>query len=756
MANKEWVEIGNTDELLNSMGFTGRIHASTGKNFVRWGRKKAQWATLKESIGKKGVYRWLITGDWRSGTKEYFCQPPDGHGLPSKKEQSKIQKEMDTSIRQHQQEAHISARTHAQKRLASWSAPEKATPYMAKKMIGDILNIDLGLRAINNETLVIPNIDQNGVVWGYQRIFKDGRKYFLEGQRIKHTYHWIPGDEKLGVVYICEGFSTGASIRLATGAPVMVLFSTSNMKASVNTIRHRLKDTRIIVCADNDAFTDGNPGITAGKDVAEELNTICIWPIFPDSLEQNPTDFNDFHTINGLDALADFIEEQVQAHDNTITEDTELYGYRVEHKTVNTDKLTTKDIATLLLRDHAICYDSYGGIYRYETPIWRPIVIDELKRLASEYDNIEHDTDRRRTETAKEVMNATFRRIIPFNNLKKNEIVCKNGIYNLSTEEIREHKASDFIDKYPPHNYVANNKARMPRFLKYLTEVFENDPPHEATTKRLQLQMFMGYCLMSHANYKKALVCIGDTNTGKSVFAQVLQMLVGHDNVCGIDISDMDNSRKLQPIQGKMLNIINEPPSNALFADGGFKRLVSSGEELIQIDPKYKSPFMYHPTAKHAIITNHLPGINDSSDATYRRLMVVKFDRQFSSDEQDPDLIHKLKDEMEGIFNWAIEGAYLLYMENGQFPQTNSEIQFLADHKEQGNEPYQYLLDHTEHGQGYLPLKKLLNSFRNNTTNRKMQLVTFSKAISNMGVKVEKALVDGKKQPAIPNLRLVD
>jgi putative DNA primase/helicase len=98
--------------------------------------------------------------------------------------------------------------------------------------------------------IVIPLQDASGKVWSYQRIYADGKKYFLEGGKTRGCYYMITTrnvskDER---VVVCEGFATGASIHQATGLPVIVALNAGNLKAVCDSLIFR----NIIIAADND------------------------------------------------------------------------------------------------------------------------------------------------------------------------------------------------------------------------------------------------------------------------------------------------------------------------------------------------------------------------------------------------------------------------------------------------------------------------------------------------------------------------
>ena len=71
------------------------------------------------------------------------------------------------------------------------------------------------------------------------------------------------------------------------------------------------------------------------------------------------------------------------------------------------------------------------------------------------------------------------------------------------------------------------------------------------------------------------------------------------------------------------------------------------------------------PTARLIFATNALPQINDRTDGVWRRLIAMPLFRQFDEDERDRQRADRLREELPGIFDWAVAGAQRLYQQGG-------------------------------------------------------------------------------------------
>ncbi len=69
-------------------------------------------------------------------------------------------------------------------------------------------------------------------------------------------------------------------------------------------MRRKLPDLPVIICADDDAATEGNPGITKAKIAAQAIGAKMATPLFGEERPEGATDFNDMAALVGLEAVA--------------------------------------------------------------------------------------------------------------------------------------------------------------------------------------------------------------------------------------------------------------------------------------------------------------------------------------------------------------------------------------------------------------------------------------------------------------------
>lgn len=163
--------------------------------------------------------------------------------------------------------------------------PVDRHPYLEAKQVQSY-----GLRQLGRR-LLIPAYDAHGHLWTYQAIDEDGQKRFLKGGRKQGCYFPIGSKPKRWLV-LAEGYATGASLYESLGLPVGVCFDCGNLQSVAEALAKQLPNTSMVIAADNDVHTPGNPGITKAQAVMNMVKQVeeVIWPEFS---EAGLTDWND-------------------------------------------------------------------------------------------------------------------------------------------------------------------------------------------------------------------------------------------------------------------------------------------------------------------------------------------------------------------------------------------------------------------------------------------------------------------------------
>lgn len=250
-------------------------------------------------------------------------------------------------------------------------------------------------------------------------------------------------------------------------------------------------------------------------------------------------------------------------------------------------------------------------------------------------------------------------------NQVEDKINFSNGTLNLKTGVLEKHNYKDYFRYVLPYDY--DKTATCPMFMKYLDEVMSE--------KKAQyvLAEYVGWLFMSSLKLDKVLFLYGTGCNGKSVFVEIVESLVGKENVSHESLSDLcsdsygANSRS--NLTGKILNTCSDVAPNA-FSGDIFKRIAS--QEPISTKILYKDVGTLTNYAKMIFCLNELPKTNDISTGFYRRFLIAPFNVMIPKNKINPNLARDIiSHELPGIMNWVLAGRDRL-ARNGHF--TDSPI----------------------------------------------------------------------------------
>jgi putative DNA primase/helicase len=256
-----------------------------------------------------------------------------------------------------------------------------------------------------------------------------------------------------------------------------------------------------------------------------------------------------------------------------------------------------------------------------------------------------------------------------------NYVCFENGALNMTTFELVSHSPHHHLRSGRPA--VWDESAESPVFEQFLHDVFRDD---EDRVEKIKFVVeWMGLCLVPDTSYEKFVVCVGEGGNGKSVLLKLMDELLGHENVYSAPIQRLGNRRALAELDGKLLLTSSEINENTVMDDGILKQIVSG--DTVEAERKYEHPFTYTPVARIMLATNHLPKLRDVTHAFFRRLVMLKFNRNFTAEEMDMNLPTKLKAELSGIFAMAVAGLRSL-RQRGRFIVPASSLEASNEYRE--------------------------------------------------------------------------
>jgi putative DNA primase/helicase len=290
-------------------------------------------------------------------------------------------------------------------------------------------------------------------------------------------------------------------------------------------------------------------------------------------------------------------------------------------------------------------------------------------------------------------------------------INLQNGTFEISPKgtKLRPFDPSDFITYQLPFEY--DREAKAPIFEAYLNKVLP-DPERQRV-----LAEYLGFVFIKHGSNapkeEKALMLYGTGANGKSVFFEVVNALLGAENVSNYSLQSLtnDNGYFRAKLANKLVNYASEI-NGKLDADL-FKALVSG--EPVEARLPYGQPFILKQYAKLIFNCNELPKDVEHTDAYFRRFLIIPFDVTIPEHEQDKSLHTKIiENELSGVFNWVLEGLNRL-LKQKKFSDCKAAQQAVEQYRIESDSVQMFLSEHEYKvsATNEIPLKDIFSEYRN-------------------------------------------
>ncbi|GAB6121179.1 DNA primase family protein [Dysgonomonas termitidis] len=294
-----------------------------------------------------------------------------------------------------------------------------------------------------------------------------------------------------------------------------------------------------------------------------------------------------------------------------------------------------------------------GFIYVFNSKYWQAISADDFKPFLAEaamkmgVPELEAKYHLFRDELYKQFLSVSN---LPTLEIKRTVLVnLLNGTFEITDKRqvLREPDRKDFLKYQLPFEYDAN--AECPLFDKYLNRVLKDEDCRKV------LAEYLGYIFVNSLKLEKALILYGSGANGKSVFFEIVNAILGDENICSYSLQNLTkyDSYQRAELSNKLLNYASE--INGKLEASIFKQLVSG--EPVEARQIYGKPFIMREYGKLMFNCNELPKEVEQTNAFFRRFIIIPFSETIPEHEQDPELAKKIIDtELSGVFNWILDG----------------------------------------------------------------------------------------------------
>ncbi len=265
-------------DFIEADGLLHRFHADGDRSGTRNG-----WYCLHTDGRAAGIF-----GSWKTGFRSTWAA--DGKRLNDAEHEAfaELIRAARTKAQAERRAEHEAGARIAQ---AIWAAAVPADPrhpYLVAK------GVQAHSLRQSGAALVVPLFDMHGLLWNLQRVLPDGGKRFRPG-RAGGLYSPIGDLMNPALLLICEGWATGATLHEESGHPVLCAMNAGNLLPVAKAACAAWPGADLLICADNDRKTEGNPGLTAATAAAKATGARLAVPEFPEGV--SGSDFNDLANL---------------------------------------------------------------------------------------------------------------------------------------------------------------------------------------------------------------------------------------------------------------------------------------------------------------------------------------------------------------------------------------------------------------------------------------------------------------------------
>ncbi len=324
-----------------------------------------------------------------------------------------------------------------------------------------------------------------------------------------------------------------------------------------------------------------------------------------------------------------------------------------------------------------------GGMYRRAE---NEIIYPEIQRILG--DQI---TKNAKTETFHKIADMTSHPRSIFYSAPINLIPVRNGVYDMSTNTLLPHDSAYRFTFQFPINF--DPKATCP-----LTENFM----HQVLTDEQYpvVEEWLGYYFYRLYSFKKAIIFVGEGDTGKTTLLEVILHMLGKENVSSVSLHKMTADKfAAAHLYEKHGNVVDELSARDISDTGNFK--IATGGGSISGEYKFGNQFSFQNFSKFTFACNRIPDVTDFDDEAYfNRWMVMRFEKVIAKRIPNFAATLQTEEERSGLFNLAMGGLRRL-LDNGTFSYGKTGVETKLEMMKSGSSIAIFTADQIEQEVGY-------------------------------------------------------
>lgn len=244
---------------------------------------------------------------------------------------------------------------------------------------------------------------------------------------------------------------------------------------------------------------------------------------------------------------------------------------------------------------------------------------------------------------------------------------CLNGTVDLRTGAIKAHDPADYITKLVPLAY--DPTARSAAWETVVARVTLEEGVSTRPLARF-LQRWFGYCATGSTREQCFVVHYGNGSNGKSTILDTVAQVMGDYAATAapgllVGRKTDEHPTGVADIFGRRMVTAHETGEGGALKEEVVKQL--TGGDKVKARFMRGDFFEFDPTHKLQLLTNHKPQIRGQDNGIWRRVLLMPYMARFAVVEEvvagrahyvkDTRIAERLRDEVQGVLTWIVEGA---------------------------------------------------------------------------------------------------
>ncbi|MCP5450965.1 MAG: toprim domain-containing protein [Gammaproteobacteria bacterium] len=515
-------------------------------------------------------------GDYKRGIKETWCaKSAENLTEEERAERDRHWKQQQEIREAERRRQHDAASIEAQKILDAAQPATDDHPYLKRKQVRAYPGVMVGAWSQRraNDPLLIPLRTAAGKLASVQAIFSEKRgdrdKDFLKGGAKTGAFFVLGDPATADVIYIAEGYATAASVLDAADGEescwcAIMACDAGNLRPVAEAVHALYPGKRIVIAADNDRATPGNPGLTKATAAAKAIKADLAVPEFAEG--EAGSDFNDLAALRGVGVVREALlgakpaqasragaknkDSSTQRAALSISysftlddlsfiaftaEVPHLHDYDEKGRPTLIESNVANQLALLMKGRFAFCRESLRW-YAFAETHWHAINGIILKELITRM-LYAGATEGFKDRTVTAVLSLLEKGLLPLpENRDARALPFLNGLLNLDTRGLVPITPDNAPIWCLPYAY--DPAADCPTFKTWLRQAVDGD----VETVEF-LRAWLAALLTGRADLQKFLHLLGPGGTGKGVFTRLAELLVGKHNATITDLRNLEQNR---------------------------------------------------------------------------------------------------------------------------------------------------------------------------------------------------------------------